>query len=170
MTENHKILKIFEKEFKNFTAFNINVNREGEQVWLNGYLGKENRAWKEGDRVDVEVWYDEKGERWRYKPAEPASNQNQQKQRKQGPPPQGGSGVPNSPDGVSNKELKHLIIKTANYLVQINDKIDALAAKSQPQENTETGPYSNPAPTKPEGKGNSGPQAPWDTVDDDLPF
>lgn len=176
MVEQHKIQKIYEKEFKNFTAFNINVNSNGEDVWLNGYLGKENRAWKEGDLVDVEVWYDEKGDRWKYKPAEAASQQNNQ-----GPPRNSGSGLPSSPDGVTNAEIKHLLLRIGDFLNKLDKKVEALGqnkapekppappANQQPQNNN-GGPYENQQRPQAEQQENSGPQAPWDTIDDDLPF
>lgn len=116
-TETHKILKIYTKDFDKFTALNIQVMRGGSKTWLNGYQDDKNKEWKEGDTVDVEVWFDNDGDRFRYKPIEPPqSNRNHSG---------AGSSSDGQPDtsGVTNAEIKSLLIRIGKKLQEIDDNV-----------------------------------------------
>lgn len=114
-TETHKILKIYTKEFDKFTALNIQVKRGGSKTWLNGYQNEQNQNWKEGDTVDVEVWFDDEGDRFRYKPVEPPQSNGNPGAGQRSPAP--------DDSGVSNKELKHLLIRIGKKLQEVDEKV-----------------------------------------------
>lgn len=171
-----KIKKTYEKERKKFTSLNLLVDMNGEDVWLNGYLGKENRQWKEGDTVAVNYWFNDEKEWYQYKPAE-EGDKSAANQQGQGPPPQSGSGVPNTPDNgetVSNKELKALIIRTgafiksevADEIAELRKEVSALRAsldKTSHLSGEEKPPEKQAEKTKDE-------RDYFDDIDDDLPF
>ena len=128
------------------------MSRNGSKEWLNGYQNEQNQNWKKGDTVDVEVWND--GERFKYKPIEPKSNGNTSG---------AGSNTSGQPDpsGVTNKEIKALLIRIGKKLQEIDDNvtgnksdIKALRASLDKTSHLEVGEQEEDFPDK----------------DDDLPF
>lgn len=174
-----KIKTVYEKEHKNFTALNIKVDMQGEDVWLNGYLDKHNRKWQEGDTVAVNYWFDDAKEWYKYKPAEEGDRDNGedgstsqgQQQNKSKQPPREQQQPPG--DGVTNAEIKKLIIRTAEFIAKLDKKVDGLTkrlaileAAMDKTSHLDTGNGGNDKSANPEQDDRDY----FKNMDDDLPF